>query len=279
LLEGRSPGLEKRLANFARVLLVRVEKLSGGVEAVLNIDNISTLKGATIITGFRGFGMVGYLVSKYVALGTGSEKIGFIIAKPMPPMLLVEEDSIGFPFDIYYSKEYNILTIVNRALPEKENADQYTRAIAEFAARIGSRLMVLAGGLNKNFMEESDAYKYRYLKNSFADNTIQLDAPQMEKGLGVMGPLALLFIYSEYYRVPSVVILPYSAVEDVDYDAAIRGIRIIGEKILQRPVDTSLIEKEAKEWLEEKEKLSALIGAMVSQEGGEQEDRHKGMYM
>ncbi len=254
-------------------------RLTDSCEAVFfGIDDINELDGSIIVTGFRGFGMVGYLISKYVALGLNSRKIGFIVLKNTPPLILVEEDGVGFPFDIYFDNTNKILTIVNRALPEKEQATEYARAIAGLASMINARFLVLGGGLNKDFMEEVEEHGYRHLPNRFYKGPMP-KAPRMEEGLGVMGPLALLFIFSEYYEIPSIIILPYSTVEDVDYDAALRGVEIVGNEILGTEIDTSKLKEEASKYREAREKLASLIVSAQEEVGGERRERHGGMYM
>ncbi len=241
---------------------------------------LDELKGSVVITGFRGFGMVGYLVSKHLALGLGAKKIGYILTKPEPPFILVEEDGVGLPFEIYYKEDPKTIIIVNRALPEKEVADEYVSELALFAKSIEAPFMVLVGGLNKTFMIEEEEHGYRHKANEYYQGP-KLKAPEMELGLGVMGPLALLYIYTVHYQVPAIIILPYSTVEEIDYTAALRGVKIIGEEILGVKIDTSRLEEYAEKWKVEREKLLEMFAPMMKQTSEEEEekDRHRGIYM
>ena len=255
---------------------MRKAYFDGHVKIYLEGD-ASDYRGSTLITGFRGFGMVGYNVSKYLALGLWARKVGYVLSKPMPPMVVVEEDGPGFPFDIYYSPRARALIVVNRALPEREHADIYVEALSLMAKEIGVKLAVLVGGLNSQFKPEGERYEYRYLANEFYGGP-ELDAPEMEEGLGVMGPLALLYMYMTYDEVPSIIILPYAIADRIDVNAARTGIRIIAEKILNTRVNTKPLDEYERRLSIEKEKLLEAILPMMQQAEEEKEER-KGMYM
>lgn len=196
-----------------------------GVELVVDVDR-RELEGAIFVTGFRGFGMVGYLVSKYLALLLGGRKIGYIITDSMPPLVLIEDDGPGYPYDIYLVEEPRTVIVVNRALPEREHTDEYVWGLSEWVSRIKPRLAVLVGGLRVEYRPEGEEYGYRYIVNKFY-NGPQLEAPPMEAGLGVMGPLALLYMHLDYFQVPAAIVLPYTSAEDVDWTAAAFGVKLI----------------------------------------------------
>ncbi len=244
------------------------------MEIVVDVPR-EALRGAVLVTGFRGFGMVGYLVSKYLALLMKARKIGYILLERTPPMILVEEDGVGYPFDIYMADDPKVVIVVNRALPEKEFMDDYAAGLASWASRVGVKYSVLVGGLSRDYRPEDDKYNYRHLENRFYDGP-SLEAPTMEEGLGVMGPLALLFIYMDYFSVPTTIVLPYSAVDEVDYLAAAVGVRIISEKLLGVKLDVGVLEDLAKKQRETMEKILAM---MMSEEEKEEGKEGSGMYM
>lgn len=254
-----------------------ISYLNGRIRVYLKED-LSKYKNSIVITGFRGFGMVGYNVSKFLALGLGAKKVGFIMAKPTPPVVMIEEDGEGFPFDIYYSPRAEAMIIVNRALPEREHADEYTEAVASLARDLDARFSVLVGGLNASFRPEEEKYGYRHLANEHYRGP-KLDAPVMEEGLGVMGPLALLYMYMTLLGVGAVIILPYAVADQIDVDAARRGIEIISEKILGTTVNLRSLEEYAERLEREKEKIMQIIAPMMQQAEQEEEKERKGIYM
>jgi uncharacterized protein len=243
------------------------------MEVVLRGVSRRDLRGSILVTGFRGFGMVGYMASKHLALALGASKVGYILADTMPPFIAVEEDGIGYPFDVYYSREAGATILVNRAVPEREVADEYSRFLAEWAKNVGFRFTVLLGGLSREFKPPGDEHGYRWLHNTFYEGP-QLEAPKLEYGLGVMGPLALLYIYLDYYEVPSIMILPYSIVEGVDYDAALLGIKVVASKLLKVTLQLPELETLARTQRAEFERIIRLL---EREEREEHESR--GIYM
>ncbi len=230
------------------------------------------LEGATLVTGFRGFGLVGYLVSKHLALALNSSKRGYIISPLLPPVVVVEDDGPGYPFELYYSSESRVATIVHRANPEREVQDEYLYTIASWASEMGISKAVLVGGLNMEYMPKEEKHGYRWISNRHYTEP-RLEAPQMENGLGVVGPLALLYIYMDYLGVPAAMILPYTVAERVDYEAAIRGLKVIGREIIGVDIPTEEVEKMASMQKEVLETLSKML------EGDEGERESGGIYM
>ncbi|MEB2836593.1 MAG: PAC2 family protein [Desulfurococcales archaeon] len=239
-------------------------------EVVLRVPR-NLLEGSILVTGFRGFGMVGYLLTKYAAQALGARKAGFILPEgDIPPMIIIESDGPGFPYEIYYSEEPRVVFILNRAMPEREEWTAYTEALASFAAELGVKLAVLAGGLSRDYMPENEEYGYRWIGNSYYLKLGgKLPAPQMEEGLGVMGPLATLYILMEYYEIPTLILLPYSMVEEVDYDAVLRGMKVLSE-ILGVELKAPALEEAA-----EKQKALLMKLAEMSESGEESPRRRE----
>lgn len=204
-----------------------------GWRLVLRVPR-STLAGAALVTGFRGFGMVGYMASKYLALGLGAKKIGYFYAPEMEQVLSVEEDGIGFPHELYYSDAGGgVVVVVNRviAASDASSVDAFKALVdemASLAADFKLREAILIGGLSREFMGDNERFRYRWLRNSYYRGP-GLKAPEMEKGLGVVGPLALLFMALDARGVPAIMVLPYSHVEEVDYRAAKLAIDVISD--------------------------------------------------
>jgi len=246
----------------------------GEFSVVLTEKNLN-LEGTVLVTGFRGFGMVGYMVSKHLSLALKARKVGYIVSSPMPPVLLIEEDGAGFPYEIYFSEKARTLIVVNRAIPEREHLDAYASGLAKWAKSKGIGFAVLVGGLSKDFKPHNEKHGYRWISNRYYRGG-KLEAPLMEPGLGVMGPLALLYIYMDYYKLPAIMILPYSMVEEVDYDAALVGVNVISEKILGIKPDTASLEEMA---IRQKEEMEKTLKLLVEQQKRETSEEERGIYM
>ncbi|MEN2999652.1 MAG: PAC2 family protein [Acidilobaceae archaeon] len=244
------------------------------MKIVMKGINRRELAGSILITGFRGFGMVGYMTSKYLALALKARKVGYVLTEFLPPFIVVEEDGIGYPFEIYYSDKARVTVLVNRALPEREFMDEYTFGIARWISRVGFKYVTLVGGLSREFKPQGDSFGYRWAHNSLYKGP-QLEAPQLEVGLGVMGPLALLYVYLDYVKVPATMILPYSFVEGVDYDATLVAIKVISRSLLQQEVSPTELETMANLQRAEAERIIQMVEREVEKEDQES----KGMFM
>ena len=244
-----------------------------------DIEIVSDLKreeaeGGVLITGFRGFGLVGYLVSKHLALALKARKRGYILTPYMPPVILIEEDGVGYPFEIYFHDKRRIVIIVHRANPEREVQDDYVRTLADWASELGISLAVLVGGLSDEFKPPEERYGYRWISNRHYVGK-RLEAPVMEVGLGVIGPLALLHIYLENRGIPSIMVLPYAAADRSDYDAVAVGLKVISREILGIEISTREVEKMAAQQRE----FIEYVRRSLEEQAGERDEEESGIYM
>ena len=246
------------------------------VEFHLDLSREET-EGAILVTGFRGFGMVGYLVTKHLALTLGAEKRGVALTDLYPPVVVIEEDGPGYPFEFYYKKLENdkkLIILIHRANPEREVQDAYIRSLAEWAKKAGIHLMVLVGGLSSDFRPEREEHGYRWVANRYY-NGEKLKAPLMEAGLGVVGPLALLYMYTDILGIPALMVLPYAVADRPDYEAVIKGLKVIGDEILGVEINVKELENIAEMQRRAIEHIERMLSGKLDEESREKE----GMYM
>ncbi|ADL18714.1 hypothetical protein ASAC_0307 [Acidilobus saccharovorans 345-15] len=226
-----------------------------GISIVMR-QSPESLRGSVLVAGFPGFGRIGYVVPRYLASALSLSKVGYVLTPRLPSMIIMEDDGIGFPFELYAGN--GVLALVNRAVPEPVDQNAYCSEVALWASQVGVKYAILVGGLSRDYEPPEEKYGYRWLHNRLYEGP-KLQAPLMEEGLGVVGPLALLHIYLEHYGVPTVMVLPYSAVDTVDYDAALVGMRVIVNELLGIKVPMDELEKLAEKQKEELEKISDIL--------------------
>ena len=241
------------------------------VEVVLRVPQ-EHLRGTVLVTGFPGFGKIGYVVPRYLASAMGLAKAGYVITSRMPSVIVMEDDGVGLPFEIYYGS--GLTVVVNRAVPDPRDQVAYCSELAGLASRIGVKYSILVGGLSREYEPPDEKYGYRWLHNTHYKGP-SLRAPLMDQGLGVVGPLALLHIFMEHYGVPSVMVLPYSSVTGVDYDSALVGAKVILEEILGLSAPLAGLEQLAARQREELEKIAEVL----SQEEEEKQRRGGTIFM
>ncbi len=64
-----------------------------------------------IIEGFPGFGLVGTIATEFLIEHTYAERIGRLESKKIPAIIAVHKGKIIEPFEIFYSKKYNIVIL------------------------------------------------------------------------------------------------------------------------------------------------------------------------
>ena len=169
---------------------------------------------------------------------------------------------IRFPdsFEIFASNKHKLCVIVNHGVPRDRERSDYARVIIEWLKNEEVRELILIGGLDKRFKVVGDAASYRWLSTSHSKT--KLSAPLFEKGLYIIGPLALMLMYAEVYELPAIVLLPYADPGRPDPRAAAVAVeeisKIIGVKIDVKPlyIDAERIEREIAEVVKYHKKLA-----------------------
>ncbi len=230
------------------------------------------LKDSVFITGYQGFGMVGYLTSRHIALQLGLRRIAFIRTRYFPEATFYDKKiGIIYPFELYYGKagDNKLLVLVNHGIPHVKERTNYAEFIGNLAKELGVREAILVGGLDPAVKESKDE-KYRWIP--IGKTTRRLEAPILEEK-HVIGPLALTIMFMNAYRIPGVAIFAYAELYRPDPKATIVAVETIS-KILGVKIETRSLLEEAS-ILEEAEKKSEelmrrLAGEVESERGPQQ---------
>ena len=218
---------------------------------------VEELKNSVFITGFQGFGMVGYLTSRHIVRELKLRKIGFIKTRYMPELTFYSEESgINYPFELYYGmvNGVKIVVLLNNATPVERERTAYAEFIAKWVKENGVSKALLIGGLDPA-IRESKEEKYRWIP--IAGCSDKLDAPILNEKY-VVGPLALMIMFMNAYGIPGIAIFSYtelyrpdpraSAVA-VEVIAKLLGIEISTEKLLEEASVIEAVEEERKKLL------------------------------
>ncbi len=213
-------------------------------------------KSEFIVTGFKGFGAVGYLASLHLAERLFCKKAGFIVTKYVPEEVTPGDEGVVGPFTLY-SCENNgrhFGVIVNHDIPLVQERSRFAEAVINFLTRIGIDEAVLIGGFDSRLRRGDE--KLRWIATSAYKR--DLDEPRMDKGLYVVGPLALLLLYAEVYGYPALALLPYAEAVRPDPRAAATAIEKLNE-LYGLSIGTE-------ELLEEAKKIEEMISTLERQQ-------------
>jgi uncharacterized protein len=169
--------------------------------------NVPNLKGSIMITGFHGLGATGFIAVKHAVTSLNAELIGYIETEKIPPFVSMEEKRLSLPFEIY--KKDNFVFILTNVPPHPKERQIYSRALAEWAVEQGLAGCYLIGGLDSR-LKPSENDKIRITITKAFKNIDKLGIPLLEKGLFVVGPLAVMLTHFEINNFPAVALLPYA---------------------------------------------------------------------
>ncbi len=110
-------------------------------------------KGATIIAGFPGFGLVGSIAAEFLVSHLQTEKIGRILLTEMPAMVAIHQKRVIDTISLYYSKKENILLVHGIASlkgMEWEIAERISKLASSLKAKEIIALEGVGAGANAN---------------------------------------------------------------------------------------------------------------------------------
>jgi len=209
---------------------------------IVNVD-LKELKPRYFITGYQGFGMVGYLTTRHVIRELKLQKVGFIKTRYMPEFTLYNKDSgLMYPFEVYAGRagENNIVAVLHNATPVERERTLYADYLAFLAKELGVEEVILIGGLDPS-LREDELEKYRWIP--IGNTSIKLDAKLLEDR-HVIGPLALTMIFMNAYGLKGVTLLSYTELYRPDPKASAVAVDVLSE-ILGVKIDTSTLLEEA----------------------------------
>ncbi len=225
------------------------------------------LKDSVFITGYQGFGLVGYLASKHIVKELELKKIGFIKTKYLPEITSYDEKlSLIYPFEIYFGEinHKKITVLLNHSLPHSSERTLYAEALAKWLREHRISKAILIGGLDSSLKENEDE-KYRWIPlNGYRPD---LDAAILINKY-VVGPLALTMVFLDIYNISGIVVLPFSETYRPDPRASAIAVDVVS-KIIGIEINTDKLLEEASiiEAIEaEKQKIMKMLEGEVKPE-------------
>ncbi len=191
------------------------------------LDSMRRNGELVLITGFPGFGAVGYITTRYIVEALKLKRIGYIITKYMPDVVSIEgERRFSFPYELYSSEGSGLIVLVNSVVPNIHERVEFAEAIVRWSIENKINEILLIGGLDPS-VRKSPEDLLRWTGNSWCKRA--LSEPAMDRGLIIVGPLAILLMFTEILRQPATAILPYAERERPDPRAASIAVKKISE--------------------------------------------------
>lgn len=204
-----------------------------------------------LVTGFHGFGAVGFLATRYIVSKLNMEIIGYIESPNIPDFTSVEDYGFSMPHEIFYKSlnSNNIIVLLNRVNPERKYMTNFINEVLSLIKKVNIYEVILLGGIDSRFRERNE--EFRWLKTSTSKR--EFNSPYFIKGAYIVGPLASTLISLQQNNIPAVVILPYTQPDSIDHKAAAVAVKMISS-IINLEIDVSELLNYA-EKVEEVEKM------------------------
>src|SRR2546427_526403 len=114
------------------------------------------LKGSTLITGFHGVGLTGYLATSYLIHALKAVRIGFIEVENPPPWVGTADGGLVTPFEVY--KKGKTILVKLEFSPHKSEEAEFAKVLADWAIHQRFKDAVLIGGLDSSYKRSKDRY-------------------------------------------------------------------------------------------------------------------------
>jgi len=217
-----------------------------------------------LVTGFPGFGAVGFITVKFLVDKLGMKRIGFIKTPSIPDITSLENYGLSLPHEIFIDASGTLVTLLNRVNPSRGRMNSFVKSFLSLVTELDVDEIVLVGGVDSRFKEGEE--EYRWLATSASNR--KLDAPLFMRGPFIVGPLASLLIACELQNVPAIAIFPYTEPESFDHRAAAVAIRVLS-KVVGIEVDVTELLQHA-EMIERLEEGLRQIYSSITKTGREE---------
>jgi uncharacterized protein len=198
-------------------------------------------KGATIIEGFPGFGLVSTIATEYLIDHLDAKLIGKISSDKMPAMIAIHKGNIVEPLGIFYDEKNNIVIV--RAIANVNGMEwEITDNIIKLAEELKAKEIISIEGISSdNKPPEPEAFFFTH-DNERKKRFNALNIKEIDEGI-IVGVTASLMT-----KMPETTFLFTEASSELpDSRAAAKVIEVLDD-YLQLKVDFKPLVKKAEDF-------------------------------
>jgi len=215
-------------------------------------------KGATVIEGFPGLGLVGTIATGFLLDHLKCEKIGTYYFEDPPATLAVHGDKIINPIGIYYNKEYNLIIV--HAITSAQGMEFHAAdLILSLCEQVNASQIITLEGVGSSETEETTRGFFYTDHPQLKDTMEKMGVDCLGEGI-IMGVTAALLLRDQY---PILSLFAETHSKLPDSKAAAKIVEIL-DKVLGLKVNYEPLLKQAEEF--EKKLKGMLSQTMKAQE-------------
>ncbi len=206
----------------------------------------------TLVVGFHGIGLVGYIACEHMAKVTKAKRVAAITSALMPPVVSIDPDGmVVTPFELCMAKEQRLAFLLVRIQPADSELREFTKLVVNFAKDHGM-LLVMLGGIDRELVKEQKPHAFTTASEILPRLASFAKIPD---GIFISGGIALSMIEAKARALPCVTIFAPSERDHVDISAAIGAIKALNQ-LLGTAIDPTGLAHEQEAYLEEGRKIA-----------------------
>ncbi len=200
------------------------------------------LKGATVIEGFPGVGLVATIATGFLNEHLKCEKIGTYYFSDPPATAAIHSGHIVNPVTVYYNKKYNLViihSIMNATGLEFHAAD----LVLDVCNQVQAKELIALEGVSSGDQEESQAF--HYCSNEKYSKILQkLGVPKLNEGI-IVGTTGALLLKASEQKIPLSAIFVGTHMSIPDSKAAAKAVEVLDKYLgLNVPYKPLLLQAE-----------------------------------
>ncbi len=209
-------------------------------------------KGATIIEGFPGIGLIGTIATEFLLEHLRTEQIGSVVVDDVAAIVAVHDNKVVEPISIHYNKEYN-LVIIHAISVGKGVGWDVGAIIMDLAQQINAKEIISIEGVG-SMQGSTQPNVYFFSTNSKKKKALDKIAKQLQEGI-IVGVTGALMATAKDGKVPLTAFFGETHSNLPDSKAAAEIIKVL-DKYLDLDVDPKPLIKQAQGF---EEKLKGLM--------------------
>jgi len=171
-----------------------------------------------------------------------ADRIGFIDVSNPPPWVGTAEGGLVTPFEVYQKRKTVLVKL--EFSPHRSEEAEFAKTLSNWAIEHKFKDAILIGGLDSAYKQAKEDFCI-VPTGAYLNRAKRFNAPILEPGLLVYGPLATMLNEFEIHDFPAIAVLPYAEPARADPAAAALAIRKIS-KVYNFNVEVTDLVKDAR---------------------------------
>lgn len=251
-----------------------IMKVRDRMRVVLNTK--AKINNPIFVVGFQGVGLVGTMASQHLADNLKCELIGHIESEYLPPIAILEKNSLTYPIRVYYCKKYNIIIISSEVPVTSEFAFEMSHDIVDLMKKFNSKMAYVLEGLVSKGEKPEQEKVFGVPSNDKVKKFLEDNKIETIKSGAILGVAGTILLETIDNNIDSCALMAESHTSIPDAMAATTVLKKLAE-VLEFKIDTKELEKKGEEIEKKIKKIMDTMKSFSKKKNGE-EDGSKVLY-